>query len=533
MICKRLAAELATLRAELSAAALEPRLMELAMKFFAGLDEDLKRIEHERQMRQAEELQMEMALCFSEDAVCITAKGGDVRMVNPAFERLTGYAGAEMIGQTLDRLWEKAPVPALAALQKTMADGAQWRGELVCETKGGELLTTELSATPIITPSGAPSHWVFIQRDITARRRMEQKVAGQKELLEKTVNLALNAIAVISPAGEWELDNLSAKTLLSDMGPGARAKLAALLLAAIGGSTMVKGRQLAIPLADGGTGLYQLDAERIPARYLMPEGGPGHLYLVTLADIAPLERKNREILVRQKALSSSRMEQGLAQAELANGFIYRMRQPLNVGIAIAGRMAELLARNDVANMEVTAKLMREQFEMMERELMRFKANAAPPESRGLCRAADLAAAADILYRGRCLEKGVALEIECAEGGTVLPYAEEILLMALIKLLDNACESAEGRPGARIRLAIYPHGEAVCLSVEENGPGIAEADRYKVFEPFHSTKPGRRGLSLTLAHQVINRSGGFIDLDVSPLGGARFVIRLPMMAGEAP
>ncbi|MXN80280.1 two-component sensor histidine kinase, partial [Burkholderia sp. 4701] len=76
-----------------------------------------------------------------------------------------------------------------------------------------------------------------------------------------------------------------------------------------------------------------------------------------------------------------------------------------------------------------------------------------------------------------------------------------------------------------------------LSVDDDGPGIAAADRDRVFEPFHrldssrDRQTGGFGLGLTIVRSVALAHGGDVGLDDTPLGGARFAITLPSL--EAP
>ena len=67
-----------------------------------------------------------------------------------------------------------------------------------------------------------------------------------------------------------------------------------------------------------------------------------------------------------------------------------------------------------------------------------------------------------------------------------------------------------------------------ITVEDNGPGIPEADRSKVFDPFFTTKePGKgTGLGLSICARLVEGMGGRIHLDRGAEGGARFTIRLP-------
>ncbi|MBK1696569.1 two-component sensor histidine kinase [Rhodovibrio salinarum] len=72
------------------------------------------------------------------------------------------------------------------------------------------------------------------------------------------------------------------------------------------------------------------------------------------------------------------------------------------------------------------------------------------------------------------------------------------------------------------------GVYALLSIADNGPGIPEAERDKIFDPFYTTKPVGEGtgLGLAIAHSIVHQAGGYIELDSTPGTGCRFDIWLP-------
>jgi signal transduction histidine kinase len=72
---------------------------------------------------------------------------------------------------------------------------------------------------------------------------------------------------------------------------------------------------------------------------------------------------------------------------------------------------------------------------------------------------------------------------------------------------------------------------VVLAVEDDGPGIPEPDRERIFERFaradsaRSARDGGAGLGLAIAQDIAERHGGTLHLDSTP-SGARFVLTLP-------
>lgn len=101
-----------------------------------------------------------------------------------------------------------------------------------------------------------------------------------------------------------------------------------------------------------------------------------------------------------------------------------------------------------------------------------------------------------------------------------------LVQVLTNLLRNAAQAEGVR---RIRLAARRRDDSLCLTIEDDGGGIPEADRARVFDPFFTTKPVGQGsgLGLSMVHRIINDHGGSIGTFDSALGGAGFEIVLPL------
>lgn len=136
---------------------------------------------------------------------------------------------------------------------------------------------------------------------------------------------------------------------------------------------------------------------------------------------------------------------------------------------------------------------------------------------------DLAEVLDhALARVRRRAPGVTLDV------TVEPWfvvgEQGALERAVTNLLDNAAKWSP--PGGTIRVSLV-EGELV---VEDEGPGIAEADLPRVFERFWRSEESRSmpgsGLGLSIVQQVAVRHSGSVEAGRAPSGGARMVLRIP-------
>jgi PAS domain S-box-containing protein len=118
----------------------------------------------------------------------------------------------------------------------------------------------------------------------------------------------------------------------------------------------------------------------------------------------------------------------------------------------------------------------------------------------------------------------------------------LLQQAFLNLVLNAEQAmldTHGRGRLTVRARFLPEGgtarrgPAVRLEFEDDGPGIPEESRAKVFEPFYTTKTvgTGTGLGLSLTHSIVTQHGGAIWVESGDGGGARFVLELPVVAPE--
>jgi signal transduction histidine kinase len=116
----------------------------------------------------------------------------------------------------------------------------------------------------------------------------------------------------------------------------------------------------------------------------------------------------------------------------------------------------------------------------------------------------------------------------------VPCSATQIEQVFLNLLRNAAQAMRGRgkdgPPPRIVLRTRREGSMARVEVEDNGPGIPEDVRNRVFEPFFSTKqPGEgTGLGLSVSYFIITSNHkGTIHVESTPGQGTTFVIRLPL------
>ena len=156
---------------------------------------------------------------------------GIIEYVNPAFEKTTGYAREEAIGQRTNFLKSGRQDDAFyRELWQTISGGQVWRGEMVNRRKDGTLYIEESSISPVFDDHGAIINYVAVKHDVSDRRRLESQFQ-QAQKMEAVGRLAggvahdfNNMLTVILGHVELAMQKLpAAEPLHADLAEIARA----------------------------------------------------------------------------------------------------------------------------------------------------------------------------------------------------------------------------------------------------------------------------------------------------------------------
>jgi two-component system sensor histidine kinase TctE len=148
---------------------------------------------------------------------------------------------------------------------------------------------------------------------------------------------------------------------------------------------------------------------------------------------------------------------------------------------------------------------------------------------------------------RAMAKGLDLGYEgpgAKDAGAPKLVGEALLVRELIRnLVDNAVQYTPGGGTVTVRVLPEPVGKVVLLQIEDNGPGIAEAERELVFRPFYraqasmGTEIDGSGLGLAIVREIAERQGGGVVIEASDpratqAPGTRVSVRLPTAPAAA-
>lgn len=296
----------------------------------------------------------------------------------------------------------------------------------------------------------------------------------------------------------------------------------------------------AAPISVGGLALLTLAQEtelfssvtaRLRTRILF---GLGLALAPLFALVLLLRRSFREF---QRSEAQVVREERLQRiGEAANLIAHEVRNSLN-GLKMG---LDLVLRDRAEPSERVVAELRAEIERLSsftHQLMLFAKDPEP--RRAAIELSTLIESALRLWRDVAAELDVALVVEGVEAPLPLSGDPVLLQIAISNLVSNALDALAGTSPSehpRVLVSVEAGPEAITVRVSDNGPGVPEALRETLFEPFVTGKPSGVGIGLAMARKIAAAHGGELTLAPSRVG-ATFVLALPRnpadTVGEAP
>ncbi len=228
--------------------------------------------------------------------------------------------------------------------------------------------------------------------------------------------------------------------------------------------------------------------------------------------------------------------------QVAAGVAHEVNQPVAAIRAYADNAAEFLRRHDEGAVQEnlgTIATLTERIGHITGELRAFSRKAGA--SVGPTDLLEALGGALLLVGPRARRQGVVLQSPPRNQNCVVLANRVRLEQVLVNLLQNGLEALEGVPEGRIVVALHDQGETVQLHVHDNGPGLSEDARARLFTPFHTTKPDGLGLGLVISRDIAAEFGGELRAahpgdagfasPHAPDSGALFILTLRKMPGS--
>lgn len=116
-----------------------------------------------------------------------------------------------------------------------------------------------------------------------------------------------------------------------------------------------------------------------------------------------------------------------------------------------------------------------------------------------------------------------LKLKTLKTPTEVLLDEQLLEQVLINLIKNAREAIESIDNGQVSVEAADSASQVTVSISDNGPGITEEAKEKIFMPFYSTKKRGSGIGLSLSKQIMQLHNGDLKVESEIGKGAKFVL----------
>ena len=502
----------------------EARFMERLASYIAPAIENFQLFQRVRQLA--------LAAATIGDGVCVTDPEGCIEFVNPALEQMLGYERGELVDRPVADLYPGGSSdPMLQKIMAALLSGG-WSGEAELLAKSGDMVTTQETATPMRDEDGRLVGYVYVNADITERKRAEKEIKRLQELNDRIIASTSYGLMVLTRNLEVAFANPTFY------------QLSGLKRAAVEGKRIAEIRQL--------EGLAELAAEAIRSRksplrreliYSLPNGArcwfavaasPLHgdeeaAVLLTLADIT--ERKQAQ----EKIQGATRL---IALGELVAGVAHELNNPLT---AVLG-YTQLLEADDLSEphreyvKEILAQTQRSIHVVQ--NLLSFARKHEPEKAP-----VDVAEAVErvLAIKGRDLKlNNIKVETAFSSGPLCVMGDQHRLQEVFLNIVTNAEQAmTEAHRGGSLLIRGSTHRlngakrsrDVIRISFTDSGPGIAPEDQNRIFDQFFTTKePGKgTGLGLSICRTLVRAQGGKIWVESEVGKGATIHVELPVCA----
>jgi PAS domain S-box-containing protein len=505
----------------------------------------------ERKRREQQLLQLSRAVEQTADGVFITNHDGLIEYVNPAFEQMTGYSAAEVVGQTPSVLKsDRHDHDFFRRLWHTVLAGRTFRAVLTNRKKDGELFYVDQTITPVKDDSGRVTHFVSTCKDITENKAAEDELHKSRERF---------ALAVLgSKDGIWDWDMLTDEVYYSTrwkemLGYGDHEirNHFSEWQSRLHPDDLDRALATVKAYVDGEIPDYELEHRLrhkngsyrwILARGVAFRDADGKPYRMAGSHTDITERKRALAELRQAKEAAE--DASRAKSQFVANVSHELRTPLNGILGMTQLLLETDLGSDQREYLITMQSSVDSLLAVISDVLDFSKIEADRLELDPAEFRLRPALADALkpFVVRAAAKGLELKYEVDEDVPDQLVGDwPRLRQVILNLVGNAIKFTErGQVEARIELAGTGEGYdprvTLRCSVRDTGIGIAEDKQRTIFEPFTQAdgsmtrKYGGTGLGLTISEKLIRLMGGSLGVESDPGAGSTFYFTVTLWLG---
>ncbi len=261
------------------------------------------------------------------------------------------------------------------------------------------------------------------------------------------------------------------------------------------------------------------------------QGDRGSRFISIIHDLS--EKRAGEAKVRQLEEQLLHADRLVILGELTAGIAHEINQPLTAIAAYADAGKHLMQRSGNGspdNIHVICEKIAEQSRRAAEVVQRLRKLVRTGNvSKARHNINEIINNTILLFDYEIKKKLLKLDFSPVDSVDIL-YVDDIQIQQiLVNLVKNGLDamSASGQQDRRITIRVINVGKVVDIAVQDNGPGVSQADRKHLFESFFTTKPKGVGLGLSICKNIAAAHGGNLRYESPAEGGSRFILTLPL------
>jgi len=462
------------------------------------------------------------------DPIITIESNGTIRSANASCETIFGYPPGELVGRNV-RLLMPEPYRSehdghLAHYLETGETAVLGRRrEFPVVRKDGKQITIELSVSRVDLPGQGEPVFVGSFRDITERDRAMRALAASERKFRAIFDQEYQFVGLMTPGGKvLELNRAAFEAIGVECDEAIGKPFWEMPCWADHPETQDR---ILEAIGEAGAGKFV----RLETRGSLPGGSQRVIDL----SIKPFRNEEGEVTlllpegrditeIRQSQEREAAMLRGLAEiGESASILAHEIKNPITAVNLALRAVAKELGEDD----QVVLRDLVERMQKLEKLMRRTMSLARPldldPTPSSVL---ELLRGATALLVPQLEQSGVDLEISVARNCPDVLVDRLRFEEVLTNLVNNAFEAMQG--GGELRLEAYAEANSVVVCVDDSGEGLPTGHEDELFKAYFTTKAKGSGLGLAISRKIVEAHGGTIEARSSPLGGARFEIRLP-------
>lgn len=239
-------------------------------------------------------------------------------------------------------------------------------------------------------------------------------------------------------------------------------------------------------------------------------------YIIVINDITEARKFEEE---------SKRKEKLSAMGELASGVAHEIRNPINAIGMIAQRLdKEFKVQNDSEEYHNITSLLRNEVTRINKIISQFLGYAKPLDIQ--LKKINSKEYFDDIYRlfiDQAKQKQVEL-IKLSDQSFEMMVDPELIKQSLMNLIQNAIDAVVKK--GKVEIDYFKEGNNLLIEISDNGKGVPEDKRGKIFDLYFTTKPEGTGLGLSIVQKIIMEHKGTIEVTSDLNKFTKFKIEIP-------